>query len=343
MKGRVLAAPSSLVDAHVMVIPAPMKTTRKKMPGRTISEDVRIIFDLRLPNLFCTKSDYPDIAITDLREAAERVIALRRTWPHIKLTCCERVIDASFKRIRVHPDMCIMLCTEFGLEHFGGERSVYLMYLTPPFGWRGIILFGSRGRNHQGSSPVYSSKQDEGGAQNLSSMLYAGDAIFIEPCLGLRPEVTVTCWEHLRRGLLGQDALNAEKLEEEEEGDWKENQILLGFEVGVNSLRIALPTPKIAHASEVIDRDVFTHGNRIIPVRKVKEWRGLVNHWGYARRFWKYRDGPINSLLRFSDITGTWVRCDNDQVWISLRNLVQLMRSISGMEEMWKELEFHQI
>ena len=141
------------------------------------------------------------------------------------------------------------------------------------------------------------------------------------------PEVTVTCWEHLRRGLLGQDALNFGKLEEWE---WRESQILLGFEANVNSLRIALPTPKIVYAEEVINRAVFTPGNRIIPVRKVQELRGLINHWAYADRFWKYWAAPINALLRYSDSTGTWTRCDNAQIWIALWNLVRLLRSISG-------------
>ena len=98
MKVRVLVVPSSMADTHVMVIPFSINTTPGKMPDRAISDEVRTIFDLRLPNLFCAKSDYREVDITDIREIAERVIALRRTWPHIKLTCCKRDIDAAFNR-----------------------------------------------------------------------------------------------------------------------------------------------------------------------------------------------------------------------------------------------------
>ena len=121
-------------------------------------------------------------------------------------------------------------------------------------------------------------------------------------------------------------------------GEWRESQILLGFGGNVNSLRIALPTPRIVYAEEVINRAVFTPGNRIIPVRKVQELRGIINHWDYADRFWKYWTDPINALLIYSDSAGTWIRSDNDQVWIALWNLVRILRSISGKGEMWKSL-----
>ena len=170
--------------------------------------------------------------------------------------------------------MCIMLCTEFDLKHFGGEGSVYLMFLKLPFGWRGSpAYFSVVGEGISKAHRMYTPQNKiRDGAQNLNSLLYVDDEIFIDPCLGLRPDVTVTCWEYLCKGLLGQDALGDDKLLEE--GEWQESQILLGFEVNVNSLPISLPTPEIVYASEVINHHVFNPGNRIIPVRKVQELRG---------------------------------------------------------------------
>ena len=75
------------------------------------------------------------------------------------------------------------------------------------------------------------------GPQNLNSLLYVEDAIFIEPRMGLRPNVTVACWGRLRKGLLGSDALGDEQVLEE--GEWQEGHILLGFKVNVNSLEIS--------------------------------------------------------------------------------------------------------
>ena len=174
------------------------------------------------------------------------------------------------------------------------------------------------------------------GPQNLNSLLYADDAIFIEPRMGLRPDVTVTCWEHLRNGILGFDALNDEKLREE--GEWQESHILLGFQVNVNSLEIPLPSPKVSYAKEVVNLSVFSPGDRIIPVKRAQELRGLVTHWGHASRFWKYWSGPLNALLQYADSTDTWIRCYNAQIMISFWNLVKLIRSLSRDTDVWPKL-----
>ena len=126
----------------------------------------------------------------------------------------------------------------------------------------------------------------------------------------------------MRKGLLGSDALNGEKLLEE--GEWQEIHILLGFNMNVNSLGISLPSHKVSYAKEVANLSVFTPGNRIVPVKRAQELRGLVAHWGHANRFWKYWPGPLNALLQYSDSTDTWIRCHNAQVMISFLELDEI-------------------
>ena len=174
------------------------------------------------------------------------------------------------------------------------------------------------------------------GPQNPNSLLYVDDAIFIEPRLGSMPNVTVTWWAHLRKGLLGLDALNDEK--PLGEGEWQEGHIPLCFDVNVNSLEISHPPPKVSYANEVANLSVSNPGNRIIHAKRVQEIRGLVAHWGHANRFWKYWDGPLNALLQYSDSADTWARCHNAQVMISFWNLMKLIRSLSTGPDLWPEL-----
>ena len=108
-QGRVLIVPSLQVDKHAKAIQTPTTTAHKKMPDRTVSKDVRIISDLRLPNIFCTKSDFPEIAITDLREAAGRVISLGMTWHHIPLACCKMISMRHTKEFVFTPT-CAFCC-----------------------------------------------------------------------------------------------------------------------------------------------------------------------------------------------------------------------------------------
>ena len=104
----------------------------------------------------------------------------------------------------------------------------------------------------------------------------------------------------------------------------------------VRNYIIALPSSKIIYARENVSRPIFTPGNRIAPVREVRELRWLISHWAYGNRFRKYRDAPADAILQDSKSTGTWMRCDKDQIWIDQWIIVRLMRSMVGREAMWK-------
>ena len=105
-----------------------------------MSDDFRIISDLRFPNLFCFKEDYPEIKMTDIRKVAEKAVAMKLKWPHVPIMCNKRDIDAAFKRIKVRPDMSVILRTEFSAKVLGvgndEKTTVLFLYLTLPFGWR---------------------------------------------------------------------------------------------------------------------------------------------------------------------------------------------------------------
>lgn len=115
--------------------------------------------------------------------------------------------------------------SEGNILRWGG--NLYFVYLTLPFGWRGSPAYPScigHGITlaHRNFSPRNKIRD---GCQDLSSLLFAGDAIFIEPHAGMRPEVRASCWEHIFRRLLGGDPPNEDKLMEE--GGWESTHILL--------------------------------------------------------------------------------------------------------------------
>ena len=71
---------------------------------------------------------------------------------------------------------------------------------------------------------------------------------------------------------------------------------------------------------------------------KVQELRGLVNHWRYAIEFWRYVASPINALLEYADSANTWIRRDNDQVWLAFWNWMALIRRLGDEDDMWRKM-----
>ena len=134
------------MDRYIKVIPTPTTTAPKKMPDRTLSEDVRIISDLRLPNLFCAKSDFPEIAITDLRAISGRAISLRRTWhrtPHMLQERHRLRIQENPRASRYEYNTMRRIST----QTLWYRRSILYDVYDPPFwvAWKPVVLF-CRGR-----------------------------------------------------------------------------------------------------------------------------------------------------------------------------------------------------
>ena len=212
------------------------------------------------------------------------------------------------------------------------------LYLTLPFGWRASPAYFSQvGEGvtlaHQS---FISHDENRDGADYFSSLLFVDGAIFIEPDVGRRKDMVISCWEHVCRKLMGSTSTNEDKVDLE--GNWNTSHILLGFEVDVNDLTIRLPIAKRIGAWKFFQDAMFNPGNRITTVRNVQELRGLINHWSYASRFWHYFASPVNGLLPFADSTNTWVRCRNDQIWIAFWNLMAFVRSMGEEDDNWEQL-----
>ena len=185
-------------------------------------------------------------------------------------------------------------------------------------------------------SQFASGKAERDGSDPFDSQLFVDDAIFIEPMLGCRATMVVECWEHVCIKMLGLGAVNTDKVRLE--GQWQDAHILLGFEINVELMTIKLPTPKRHDALEKINARMLNPGNRVITVKLIQELRGQLNRWRYANRFWHYVASPINAMLAYADSTETWIRCDNDQVWLAFWNLIAHVRKLSTNPETWNAL-----
>ena len=157
-------------------------------------------------------------------------LELSRHISRIALRVTKRDVASAFRVLKLHPAMALVMVTEFPASHVHLENDVVCFYLAMPFGWNGapahFARFGgaiTRAHSRCGLSRKCNTLMKHA----YRSVLYVGDGIFVELDIAERMAGTNTCWEFLTRGVLGNSAINLEKLDEE--GTWESKQILLGF------------------------------------------------------------------------------------------------------------------
>ena len=118
-------------------------------------------------------------------------------WPKAPVLCNKRDIDASFKRIRIRPDVSAVLRAEFNaslLRYDGPGVKVAFLYLALPFGRRAVQGYISKLAEgvaiaHREYAPNHPNRD---GAERFDSQLFVHDAISIEPNIGCRKEMAIS-------------------------------------------------------------------------------------------------------------------------------------------------------
>ena len=193
---------------------------------------------------FDTKLYYP-IEVPSIYDIARWIMGLGNMYPGLTLKVTKRDVASSFRFLRFHRDLPLVMVAEFPAAHVHFPDDLVCFYLAMPFGWNGehahIAFFGdsftiahTQCRLSKDSSTLM--------RHSYRSVLYVDDGISVEIDAPERLFATTQCWEHLVRGVLGLEAINAEKLGEE--GTWEAQQILLRFVFNLEILTITLPGEK---------------------------------------------------------------------------------------------------
>ena len=228
----------------------PTTLAPRRDPDRTISSGKRAIADLLRINLFFDQSeDYP-ATLPTVEALARKIIWLWGKIPNISRDARkERDIKSAFRLVRLHPRMAKVMGAEMRGRHFGMSGDIVVMFGVLPFGWgsppiRFVRLSDALTKLHQLSGPADP-------AWNVPfafrSSMFIDDGLFVELRIGDRRRRSVAEWEHLARGMLSQAAINEEKASDE--GEWKGEQIFLGFAINTSSITIALPEGQKAGAT----------------------------------------------------------------------------------------------
>ena len=119
------------------------------------------------------------------------------------------------------------------------------------------------------------------GPEGLVAYEYVGDGYFSEPCMGLRPWLSVSVWEYGLMQRLGPKSLRQYKNAADCACSTK--IALWGLGLCAASDTISSPPDKIRRAQEFLTQDCFGPGVTRIPIIACQELRGNAELWGYPQ------------------------------------------------------------
>ena len=231
------------------------------------------------------------------------------------------------------------MATELTGRFFKMQHSdVVLFYLAMPFGWDGspahFAVFGDAitaahcargvvGEPHMSQFPFL-------------SRMCADDGIFFEIDQSVRLKASTSAWEFFTRGLLGREAINAEKLNEE--GQWSHSQIILGIEFDADSLCVRLPGAKMDVARILFGQIAEEKGTRFLHLKTLQIIRGAADHFESANAARTYLTAPVDSLMCFGAERSDWAVCPNKEIWGDFWRTMEVAETHLQTESAWRNL-----
>ena len=135
--GRMFICTAKIIGSDPKVLVSPSTLVPKRLPDRTMSSEKRLIADLRSANNYTRKEYYHATTVPNVATLAKRVEMLKIRFPGKNLVCAKRDIDSAFRRINLHPDASIIMCTEVIGSELGLPDDPMFYYMALPFGWDG--------------------------------------------------------------------------------------------------------------------------------------------------------------------------------------------------------------
>ena len=125
---------------------------KERLPDRRWGGERRIIWDGRVGNLLMRKTDYYKPELPPIKDIADRVVALKKSYRHSPTKCTESDVNSAFRQIRLRPDAASLFATEYRGRHWACDTILVLSgtWCFPVVGM-GLLDFS---QTLQESSPV---------------------------------------------------------------------------------------------------------------------------------------------------------------------------------------------
>ena len=335
---RIFVCSAAVVGEDSPIEATPTTTVEKKNPDRTISADRRVIAGMRRINVGFNPEQYYPIRAPTVESIARLLVALTTLFPGWDIQMAKRDIASAFRLIRLHPSLSLLMCAELPGVSLGHSHDAILLYMVMPFGWNGApanfaIMGDAISRIH---ARFGMGRPDWFLPFPSLSKLYVDDGLLFEARGAIRQRAHVLTWETITIGLLGRQAINLDKLEEE--GRWSDSHTMLGFDINSNLLTISLPDAKITGARALFEKLFETRRCRALEVITLQQIRGHVEHFKAPNSLWKFLTGPIGLLLGYTDETAVWVNCPVPEVWVAFWDSMGVVFEQLASDAQWHKM-----
>ena len=233
---------------------------------------------------------HPQRIIPRHQNVARRALYWKRRYPTIPILISKRDVKGAFKLVPV---------SVRGLAYMGCRFAHFVgMYLAMFFGWRcspanwGVLS----SLLMQYVAAFRPPNQFVEGPESFIAFQYVDDGAFVEPWAGLRPWQSVSLWENALITCLRYKALHRKK--RDAEGNSSTTLPLWGIVVSTEDETFTLPPEKIDRAREFLATCDYVPGATRIPLGKLQELRGKLEHWSICNQSLATETPYIDRLLR---------------------------------------------
>jgi hypothetical protein len=205
-------------DLLADLMESPSGTVAKKLPDRTLSDEVRTILDARAgPNSGGRVKDHPPAGVPRHRGLARLALWWAARQPGVRCVISKLDVARAFRWHDFDPEDTPEFGTRLPGSYPDCDDDVLVIYLVMPFGWMAapgeFAVWAWAVKIAHGR--VRPPKPWVNDTVCFESKWLADDGVTLEPLLGCRPWLSRDEMEATMRTAWGADAVNAAKREEE--------------------------------------------------------------------------------------------------------------------------------
>eukprot|EP00971_Amphidinium_carterae_P056784 1122779-Amphidinium_carterae.2 len=170
------------------------------------------------------------------------------------------------------------------------------------------------------------------------SHILVDDAILVEPRVGLRAEMSAHCYEENTKALLGDGAVNQEKVELE--GSFGCEATVWGLTMNTEENTVGLPEQRLLKGAHLLALPVYSAGNHEMTLKDIQKLRGTAQSWTTVLPGLRLVLRAVDCFLSPGN-PDDFVQPHRDQradeAWTRLWAAIDLLKLLVSRPELWKE------